>query len=113
MNISAILENPETASFGQSSWLQIQSSGFDLRCQFFWEVGLERGPLSLVSTIEEALGRNSSGSGLEIREYGHEDLPRWPRGTVYPQKLELTSPTRGGCSVGIVLSRTKTTKFVV
>jgi hypothetical protein len=29
-------------------------------------VGLERGPLSLVSTIEELLGRKSSGSGLEI-----------------------------------------------
>jgi hypothetical protein len=28
-------------------------------------VVLERGPLSLVSTIEELLGRNSSGSGLE------------------------------------------------
>jgi hypothetical protein len=28
-------------------------------------VGLERGPLSLVSTTEEVLGRNSSGSGLE------------------------------------------------
>jgi hypothetical protein len=31
-------------------------------------VGLERGLLSLVSTTEELLGRNSSGSGLEIRE---------------------------------------------
>jgi hypothetical protein len=29
---------------------------------------LERGPLSLVSTIEELLGRKSSGSGLESRE---------------------------------------------
>jgi hypothetical protein len=28
-------------------------------------VGLERGPLSLVSTIEELLRRKSSGSGLE------------------------------------------------
>jgi hypothetical protein len=28
-------------------------------------VGLERSPLSLVSTIEELLGRKSSGSGLE------------------------------------------------
>jgi hypothetical protein len=28
-------------------------------------VGLEWGPLSLVSTVEELLGRNSSGSGLE------------------------------------------------
>jgi hypothetical protein len=33
-------------------------------------VGLERGPLSLVSTIEELLGRKSSGSGLENRDYG-------------------------------------------
>jgi hypothetical protein len=32
-------------------------------------VGLERGPLSLVSTTEELLGRKSSGSGLEIRDY--------------------------------------------
>jgi hypothetical protein len=59
----------------QSSWLQIQWSGFDLRrYQIFWEVvGLERGPLSLVSTIEELLGRKSSGSGLENREYGRRD----------------------------------------
>jgi hypothetical protein len=35
-------------------------------------VGLERGPLSLVSTIEELLGINS-GSGLKIREYGRGD----------------------------------------
>jgi hypothetical protein len=33
-------------------------------------VGLERGSPSLVSTIEELLERNSSGSGLENREYG-------------------------------------------
>jgi hypothetical protein len=33
-------------------------------------VGLERGPLSLVSIIEELLERKSSGSGLENREYG-------------------------------------------
>jgi hypothetical protein len=39
-------------------------------------VGLERGPLSLVSTIEELLGRKSRGSGLEIREYGCRDPSR-------------------------------------
>jgi hypothetical protein len=39
-------------------------------------VGLERGTLSLVGTIEELLGINSSGSGLESREYGREDLLR-------------------------------------
>jgi hypothetical protein len=33
-------------------------------------VVLERGPLSLVSTIEGLLERKSSGSGLESREYG-------------------------------------------
>jgi hypothetical protein len=39
-------------------------------------VGLERGPLSLVSATEELLGRNSSGSGLEIREYVRRDSSR-------------------------------------
>jgi hypothetical protein len=38
-------------------------------------VGLERGPLSLVSKTEELLGRNNSGSGLENREYGRRDSP--------------------------------------
>jgi hypothetical protein len=49
---------------GQSSWLQIRRSGFDSeRYQIFWEaVGLEQGPLSPVSTTEELLGTNSSGS---------------------------------------------------
>jgi hypothetical protein len=35
----------------------------------------------------------------------------WPRYTLYPQKLALTSPTSGGHSVGIVRSRTKATEF--
>jgi hypothetical protein len=75
-------------------------------------VGLERGPLSLVSIIEELLGRNSSGSGLESREYEGRDPSRWPRGTLDPQTLELTSPTCGGPLVSIVSSRAETTKFV-
>jgi hypothetical protein len=33
-------------------------------------VGLERGPLSLVSTNQELLGRKSSGSDLENLDYG-------------------------------------------
>jgi hypothetical protein len=49
-------------------------------------VGLERGPLSLVSTTEELLGRKSSGSGLENRDHGCR-------------------------SVGIVRSRTQGTEF--
>jgi hypothetical protein len=66
--------NKESASWSyiKCFWLQVQRFGFDSwRCQVFWEVvGLERGPLSLVNTVEELLGRNSSGFSLEYREYG-------------------------------------------
>jgi hypothetical protein len=64
--------------------------GFDSRrYQIFWDVvGLERGPLSLVSTTEELLERKSSGSCLESREYGRRDPSRLPRGTLYPQKVD-------------------------
>jgi hypothetical protein len=60
-----------------------QRSGFNSRCyQIFWEVvGQERGSHSLVSTIEELLGRKCSGSGLKNREYSRGDPSRWPRGT--------------------------------
>jgi hypothetical protein len=58
--------------------------------------GLERGPLSPVSTTEELLGRNSSGSGLERREYRRRDALRRPHDTLYQHKLALTSPTSGG-----------------
>jgi hypothetical protein len=51
---------PPLWSSSQSFWLDSQ------RFQIFWEAaGLERGPISLVRTTEELLGRNSSGSGLE------------------------------------------------
>jgi hypothetical protein len=76
-------------------------------------VGLERGPLSLVSTTEELLGRKSSGSGLENREYGRKDTSRRPRVTLDPQKFSLTSPTSGDRSVFIVHSRTQATEFLV
>jgi hypothetical protein len=36
-------------------------------------VGLERGSLILMNTIEELLERRSSGSGLESREYDRKD----------------------------------------
>jgi hypothetical protein len=103
---------PPLWSSGQSSWLQIQRSGFDYRLyQIFWVVGLERGPLSLVSTIEELLGSKRRGSGLESREYGRGDPLHWQRDTFYLQKLVLTYPTSDGRSVGIVRSRTQATEF--
>jgi hypothetical protein len=84
--------------------------GFDFRrYQIFREaVGLERGPLSLVRITEEILEWKSSDSGLENRDLkGRGDPLRWPRDTLYPQKLPRTSPTSGGRSVGIVRLRTK------
>jgi hypothetical protein len=91
----------------------MQRSGFDsLLYQIFWGVvGLERGPPSLVSTIEELLGRKSTGSGLDNRENGRNDPTRWLRGILYPLKLALSSPTRGCRSVGIVRSRAQVTEF--
>jgi hypothetical protein len=76
-------------------------------------VGLEQGTLILVNTIEELLERKSSGCGLENREYGRRYPSRGPLGSLYLQKLVLTSPTSGGRSVGIVRSRSQVTEFSV
>jgi hypothetical protein len=74
-------------------------------------VGLERGPLSLVSTIEELLEGKNSGSSLEI-EITAEGIRRANYATpLYPRRLVLTSPTCGGLSFGIVRPRTQATEF--
>jgi hypothetical protein len=93
---------PPLGSSSQSSWLQFQRPWFDsLRYQIFWEVvGLERGQLSPVTTIEELLWRESSGSGLEKRE-----------NAVGIHHADHVPPTSGGCSVGIVRSRTQVREF--
>jgi hypothetical protein len=76
-------------------------------------VGLERGPLSLVSTMEELLGRKNSGSGLENRDYGRRrSAALTTRHPSIRKKLALTSPTSGDNSFGIVRSRTEATEFV-
>jgi hypothetical protein len=76
-------------------------------------VGLERGPLSLVSTIEELLERKSSGCCLEKIGIAAVGIRRAGYATpLYPQKLVLSSPTSGGRSIGIVRSRTQDTEFV-
>jgi hypothetical protein len=83
-------------SSGQSSWLQIERRGFDSRLyQISWQVvGLEPGPVGLASTIEELL--ESSGSGLESRDYGRRDvtLTKWlpltaKIGSIFADKLRL------------------------
>jgi hypothetical protein len=80
---------PSLWSSGQSSWQQIQTSGFDdQRYQIFWEVvGLERGPLSLVSTIEELLEKKKVAAAVkkpEITAVGNP--PRWPSDTTLSAK---------------------------
>jgi hypothetical protein len=77
------------------------------RYQIFWEVvGLERGPLSLVSTTEERLRSRNP-------KYGRRDPSLWPRDIPSTQKLALSSPTSGGRWVGIVHSRTKATELAL
>jgi hypothetical protein len=72
----------------------------------------QRGPLNLVSTIEELLERKSSGSDLENRDYGL-GIPCADHATpLYPQKLAPTSPTSDSRLVGIVTSRNQATEFV-
>jgi hypothetical protein len=58
-----------------------------------------------------ATWKKGSGSGQENQEYGCRDSSRWPRGTLYPLRLALTSVTSCGYSVGIVRSRTQATEF--
>jgi hypothetical protein len=74
-------------------------------------VRLERGPLNLVSTIEELLDRKVAApvSKTENTAVGirHADQ-------VAPsirKKLAITSPTSGGRSVGVVRSRIQTMEF--
>jgi hypothetical protein len=77
-------------------------------------VDLECGSLSFVSTTEELLEINSSGSDLENRDYGRRGSAALT--TRYPsilKKLALTSPTSGSPSIGIVRSRTQATGFVL
>jgi hypothetical protein len=74
-------------------------------------VGLERGPLNLVSTTEELLDRRledpvykTENTAVGIRHADH----------VAPsirKMLAITSPTSGGRSIGLVRSRTQTMEF--
>jgi hypothetical protein len=73
-------------------------------------VGLERGPLSLVSTTEELLERKSSGSGLENLDYGNRGSAAL---TTRHPSIRTNFPAGGGLSVSIVRSRTQATEFAL
>jgi hypothetical protein len=52
-----------------------------------------KGTLQTMNTTQEK-GNAIPITGLGIWEYGRGDPLRWPRNTLYPQKLALTSPRR-------------------
>jgi hypothetical protein len=93
---------PPLWSSGQSSWLQIRRPGFDSRHYLKKSSGSVTGSTQPREYNWGATWYKSSVSCLENREHGSRDPSRWPRGTLYPQKLAITLPTRGGRSVGIV-----------
>jgi hypothetical protein len=74
-------------------------------------VGLERGPLSLVSITEKLLEWKSSGSESRKPRLTAVGIRCADHATPSLQKLALTSPTSGGRSVGIVRLWTKATEF--
>jgi hypothetical protein len=86
--------------------------GFDSRLyKIFREiVGLERGPLNLLSAIEVLLGRNNSDYCPGSHEDGRGDPLCWPRNTLYAQKLAPITDKLFR-SVGVVHSRTQVTEF--
>ena len=75
-------------------------------------MGLERGPLSLVRSIEELLElKKKVAAPVQKTEInGRGDRCADHVTPLYPQNLALISPTGGGRSVGIVRSRTKATE---
>jgi hypothetical protein len=88
-----------------SSWLQIQRSGFDSRrYRISWEiVVLERGRLSLVGRIEELVRRKNTAVGIRRADQVAPCI----------RKSLQKSPRSGGRSVGIVLSRPQATKLLL
>jgi hypothetical protein len=71
-------------------------------------VCLKRGPLSLVSTIEELPEIKNTGPRPENLDYGRRDTGD----ILYPQMLALSPSTSVGGSVG-VRSRTQAMKFFI
>jgi hypothetical protein len=72
------VEESRPPLWSSGSWLQIQMFRFLVPTvpDVLRSSGSGTGPLSLVSTTEDLLGRKSNGSGLENRETGLRDPSR-------------------------------------
>jgi hypothetical protein len=78
LSLVKLLLQPPLWCSGQSSWLEIRRPGFYSRHYQKNVMGLERGPLSLVSTTEELLDRRvaapvykTENTAVEIRHADH------------------------------------------
>jgi hypothetical protein len=74
-------------------------------------VGLERGPLSLVSTIGGLHKRKSCGSGLENRDYGRTETVMLTTWHLLSEKFGTNFADKQRSLGGIVRSRTRATEF--
>jgi hypothetical protein len=64
-----------------------------------------------VRTTEELLGKKIATPVKKTETNDGGNPLRWPRNTLYPQKLALRHQKSAGRSVCIVRSRTKATEF--
>jgi hypothetical protein len=99
---------PPLWSIGQSSWLQIQRSRVQLPAlsDFLRGSGSGKGFTQPREDNWGAVSRNWLLRSRKARLTARGDSLRWPRDTLYPQSLTLTSPTSCGRSGGIVRLRT-------
>jgi hypothetical protein len=105
---------PPLWSSGQSSWPQIQRSRvrFPALPDFLRNSGSGTGS---TQPREDNWGTISRKQRLRSRKPKLTTVGyslRWPRDTLYALNLALTSPTSGGCSLGIVRWPTEAPEFV-
>jgi hypothetical protein len=62
-------------------------------------------------TVEELLKEKVAAPVYKTEINGRGDSLHWPRNTLYPKRLALSSPTSGGLSVGIVRLRNTATEY--
>jgi hypothetical protein len=104
---------PPLWSNGQSFWLQIQRSRgpFPAPSDFLRSLGCETGTAQpRVDNWGATWMKKIAVQIYKTEINGRGNSLRWPRNTLYPHMVALSSSTSGGSSVGIVRLRTKATE---